>query len=174
MNNAAPAGMTEPVTARAGDRFARSKPPYRLALTVQYAAVNDGLPTRSQLRTWVKAALQRDADVTVRLVDAEEARTLNRQYRRGDRATNVLSFAYPETDPFSGDIVLCVPVIEREAREQRKNPQAHYAHLVVHGMLHLQGYDHEAAANARDMEVLETEIVTGLGYADPYKSKDDG
>jgi len=162
------------VTARAGGRFARSKPRYRLALTVQYAAENDGLPTRSQLRTWVKAALQRDADVTVRLVGAAEARTLNRQYRGRDQATNVLSFAYPETDPLSGDIALCVPVVEREAREQHKNPQAHYAHLVVHGMLHLQGHDHEGAADARDMEVLETEIVTCLGYADPYESKDEG
>ena len=162
------------MTARAGGRFARSKPRYRLALTVQYAAENDGLPTRSQLRTWVNAALQRDADVTVRLVGAEEARTLNRQYRGRDQSTNVLSFAYPETDPLSGDIALCVPVVEREAREQHKNPQAHYAHLVVHGMLHLQGHDHEGAADARDMEVLETEIVTCLGYADPYESKDEG
>ena len=160
--------------ARAGGRFARSKPRSRLALTVQYGAANDGLPTRSQLRAWVKAALQRDADVTVRLVGAAEARTLNRQYRGRDQATNVLSFAYPETDPLSGDIALCVPVVEREAREQHKNPQAHYAHLVVHGMLHLQGHDHEGAADARDMEVLETEIVTCLGYADPYESKDEG
>jgi probable rRNA maturation factor len=159
--------------ARAGGRFARSKPRYRLALTVQYAAENDGLPTRSQLRTWVKTALQRDADVTVRLVGAEEGRTLNRQYRGKDHATNVLTFAYPETDPLSGDIALCVPVVEREAREQRKNLEAHYAHLAVHGMLHLQGYDHEKAEDARVMETLETEIVTGLGYADPYKSKDE-
>jgi probable rRNA maturation factor len=74
----------------------------------------------------------------------------------------------------SGDIALCVPVVEREAREQYKNPQAHYAHLVVHGVLHLHGYDHEKAADARVMETLETEIVTALGYADPYKSKDEG
>jgi probable rRNA maturation factor len=160
--------------ARAGGRFVRSKPRYRLALTVQYAAENDGLPTRIQLRAWVKAALQRDADVTVRLVGAEEGRALNRQYRGRDHATNVLTFAYPDTDPLSGDIVLCVPVVEREAREQRKIPQTHYAHLVVHGILHLQGYDHEKAADARFMETLETEIVTGLGYADPYKNKDEG
>jgi probable rRNA maturation factor len=160
--------------ARAGGRFARSKPRYRLALTVQYTAENDGLPTRSQVRAWAKAALQRDADVTVRLVGAEEGRMLNRQYRGRDHATNVLTFAYSETDPLSGDIALCVPVVERETREQHKNPEAHYAHLVVHGMLHLQGYDHEKAADARVMETLETEIVTGLGYADPYKSKDEG
>ena len=160
--------------ARVGGRVARSKPRYRLALTVQYASENDGLPTRSRLRTWVKAALQCDADVTVRLVDAEEGRTLNRQYRGRDQATNVLTFAYPDTDPLSGDIALCVPVVERETRDQRKNPQAHYAHLVVHGTLHLQGYDHEKAADARVMETLETEIVTGLGYADPYKQTGNG
>jgi probable rRNA maturation factor len=141
---------------------------------VQYAAENDGLPKRSQLRTWVKAALQCDAVVTVRLVDAKEGLALNHQYRGRHHATNVLTFAYPESDPLSGDIALCVPVVEREAREQHKNREAHYAHLVVHGMLHLQGYDHEKPADARLMETLETEIVTGLGYADPYKSKDEG
>jgi probable rRNA maturation factor len=160
--------------ARAGGRFARSKPRSRLALTVQYAAANDGLPTRSHLRAWVKAALQHNADITVRLVAAEEGRMLNRQYRGKDHATNVLTFAYPDTDPLAGDIALCVPVVEREAREQHKNPQAHYAHLVVHGMLHLQGYDHEKAADARVMETLETEIVTGLGYADPYMQTGNG
>jgi probable rRNA maturation factor len=160
--------------ARAGGRYTRSKPRYGLALTVQYAAENDGLPTRSQVRAWVKAALQRDADVTVRLVGAEEGRTLNRQYRGRYHATNVLTFAYPESDPLSGDIALCVPVVKREAREQHKNPEAHYAHLVVHGMLHLQGYDHEKPADARLMETLETEIVTGLGYADPYKQTGNG
>ena len=154
--------------ARAGGRFARSKPRCRLALTVQYAAANDGLPTRSQLRAWVKAALEHDADVTVRLVAAEEGRTLNRQYRGRDHATNVLSFAYPETDPLSGDIALCVPVVEREAREQHKNPQAHYAHLVVHGMLHLQGYDHEKKRDAEKMEARETALMLKLRYPAPY------
>jgi probable rRNA maturation factor len=173
MNSTAPAGKADPAMARAGGRFVPSKSRHRLALTVQYAAENDGLPTRSQLRAWVKSALQRDANVTVRLVGAEEGRTLNRQYRGRDYATNVLTFAYPETDSLSGDIALCVPVVACEAREQHKNPQAHYAHLVVHGMLHLQGYDHEKATDARVMETLETEIVTGLGYADPYKSNDE-
>jgi probable rRNA maturation factor len=132
------------------------------------------VPTRSQLRAWAKAALRRDAMVTVRLVNAEEGRALNRQYRGRDHSTNVLTFVYPETDPLSGDIALCIPVVEREAREQHKNPQAHYAHLLVHGMLHMQGFDHEDAADARAMEGLETEILTRLGYADPYKSKDEG
>jgi probable rRNA maturation factor len=132
------------------------------------------VPTRSQLRAWATAALRRDAMVTVRLVSAEEGRALNRQYCGRDHSTNVLTFVYPETDPLSGDIALCIPVVEREAREQHKNPQAHYAHLLVHGMLHMQGFDHEHAADARAMEGLETEILTRLGYADPYKSKDEG
>jgi probable rRNA maturation factor len=160
--------------ARASGRVARFKRRYRLELTVQYAVENDGLPTRSQLRTWVKAALHCDSDVTVRLVGADEGRALNRQHRGSDHATNVLTFAYPETNPLSGDIALCVPVVAREARRQRKDPQAHYAHLVVHGVLHLQGYDHEKAADARVMEMVETEIVTSLGYADPYKQTGNG
>ena len=160
--------------ARAAGRPARSRSRCKLALTVQYAVEKDGLPTRSQLRAWAKSALLRDADVTVRLVDAEEGRALNCQYRGRDGATNVLTFSYDGSGPLSGDIALCVPVVEREAREQHKNPQAHYAHLVVHGMLHLQGYDHQKAADARVMEALEAEIVTGLGYADPYKNKDEG
>ncbi len=159
--------------ARARGRVTRSQPRYRLELTVQYAAEHDGVPTCSQLRAWAKAALQRDAIVTVRLVGAEEGRALNRRYRGRDRSTNVLTFVYPETDPLSGDIALCIPVVEREAREQHKNPQAHYAHLLVHGMLHMQGFGHQHAADARAMEGLETEIVTGLGYADPYKNSDE-
>ena len=174
MNSTVPAGKTDPAMARAGGRVARSKRRYRLAFTVQYGVENDGLPTRSQLRTWVKAALQCDSDVTVRLVGAEEGRALNRQHRGKDHATNVLTFAYPETDPLSGDIALCVPLVAREARRQHKDLHAHCAHLVVHGVLHLQGYDHEKAAGARLMEAVETEIVTSLGYADPYKSKDEG
>jgi probable rRNA maturation factor len=174
MNSTAPAGKADPAMARAGGRLARSRIRSRLALTVQYAVEKDGLPTRSQLRAWAKSALLRDADVTVRLVDADEGRTLNRQYRGRDGATNVLTFAYGGSGSLSGDIALCVPVVEREAREQHKNPQAHYAHLVVHGMLHLQGYDHQNAADARVMEALEAEIVTGLGYADPYRQTGNG
>jgi probable rRNA maturation factor len=154
-------------------RVASSKPGCKLALTVQYAVEPRELPTAIQLRTWANAALRRDAVVTVRLVGAAEGRALNRQYRGRDQTTNVLTFVYPETDPLSGDIALCIPVVEREAREQSKNLRAHYAHLVVHGMLHMQGFDHESAAAARRMEGLETEIVTGLGYADPHKSKDE-
>jgi probable rRNA maturation factor len=174
MNSAVPAGKADPAMASASGPLARPRSRCRLALTVQYALEKDGLPTRSQLRAWAKSALLRDVMVTVRLVDAGEGRMLNRQYRGRDGATNVLTFTYDGTGPLSGDIALCVPVIEREAREQHKNLQAHYAHLVVHGMLHLQGYGHEKAADARVMEALEAEIVTGLGYADPYKQMGNG
>lgn len=115
------------------------------------------------------AALLDDARVTLRFVGAREARTLNRNFRGRDYATNVLSFAYPEFEPLAGDIVLCVPVIAKEASVQHKPLDAHYAHLVVHGMLHLQGFDHESDKEAMAMETRETEIVIGLGYADPYR-----
>ncbi len=126
------------------------------------------MPTRPRLRTWAKAALIDDARVTLRFVGAREGRALNRDFRGRDYATNVLSFAYREFKPLAGDIVLCAPVIAKEARAQHKSIDAHYAHLVVHGMLHLQGFDHEDNAEAAAMEARETEIVTGLGYADPY------
>jgi probable rRNA maturation factor len=148
----------------------RRKSPRRLALSVQYGVAPRGLPSRGRLRTWAKAALGRDAAVTLRLVGTAEGRRLNRQYRGRDYATNVLTFVYDDTRPLSGDIVLCVPKIAREAREQGKTLEAHYAHLVVHGMLHLQGYDHEKARDARVMESLESAVVTSLRYADPYKS----
>jgi probable rRNA maturation factor len=139
-----------------------------LRLSVQYAVPEDGLPSRARLRRWALAALGRDAQVTLRLVGAREARALNRRFRGRDYATNVLTFAYDDTTPLSGDIVLCAPVVEREAREQRKARDAHLAHLVVHGMLHLQGHDHERDREAVAMERLETRIVTRLGYPDPY------
>ncbi|MEO8004969.1 MAG: rRNA maturation RNase YbeY, partial [Betaproteobacteria bacterium] len=108
-----------------------------------------------------------DARVTLRFVGAREGRLLNRDYRGRDYATNVLSFAYREFEPLAGDIVLCAPVIAKEARAQHKPLEAHYAHLVVHGMLHLQGFDHENNDEAKTMEAREKEIVIGLGYADP-------
>jgi probable rRNA maturation factor len=112
-----------------------------------------------------------DAQVTLRLVGGREGRALNRAYRGKDHATNVLTFAYPDIEPLSGDIVLCAPVIAKEARVQRKSIDAHYAHLVVHGMLHLQGYDHDSSSDAGAMEALEAEIIVNLGYADPYKNR---
>jgi probable rRNA maturation factor len=109
------------------------------------------------------------AEVTVRFVDAGRGAGLNRDYRGKDYATNVLSFPYAAGTTLSGDLVLCLPVLEREAREQGKPPEAHCAHLIVHGMLHLQGYDHEAGrADAERMEALGAEILADLGYPDPY------
>jgi probable rRNA maturation factor len=138
---------------------------------VQYAVAPEGLPGRSRLRAWAKAALERDATVTLRLVGTAEGRRLNREFRGRDYATNVLTFVYDDTRPLSGDIVLCAPRIAREAREQGKALDAHYAHLVVHGMLHLQGYDHENERDARVMESRESAVVTRLRYADPYETR---
>ena len=140
-----------------------------LRLTVQYAAGQDGAPTRPQLRRWVRAACSTAAEVTLRLVDSEEGRSLNRDYRGKDYATNVLSFAYEDGDRVCGDLVLCLPVAVAEARQQEKSPEAHFAHLIVHGMLHLQGYDHETGdADAERMEAVERDILNTLGYPDPY------
>lgn len=129
-----------------------------------------GVPRRPQVLAWLKPALFAEAVLTVRFVDEPEGRTLNRTYRGKDYATNVLTFAYAEheDDPVSGDIVLCCPVVEREAVEQGKPLEAHYAHLIVHGALHAQGYDHEDDTEAREMEALETDILATLGYPDPY------
>jgi probable rRNA maturation factor len=140
----------------------------RLSLSVQYAADDAGMPARGLLRKWASAALERDAQVTLRFVGENEGRELNRSYRGKDYATNVLSFSYEAGRMTRGDIVLCATVISREAREQRKSPGAHYAHLTVHGILHLRGYEHETAAAARVMERHERRILRGLGYPDPY------
>ncbi|HKA39692.1 MAG TPA: rRNA maturation RNase YbeY [Burkholderiales bacterium] len=135
---------------------------------MQYATSRRGLPSRAQLRRWARAALERSARVTVRLVGAGEARALNRSFRGRNYATNVLTFVMRERPRLEGDLALCAPVIAREARAQRKSAAAHYAHLVVHGVLHLQGYDHESGTDARAMERRESSIVIRLGYADPY------
>ncbi|MBE0625420.1 MAG: rRNA maturation RNase YbeY [Burkholderiales bacterium] len=140
-----------------------------LELTVQMAVSASGLPTKAQLRRWLAAALARSAAITVRFVGAVEGRALNRAYRDRDCATNVLSFGYDAGDDrIEGDIVLCAPVLRREARAQGKALQAHVAHLAVHGALHLQGYDHEQARAAARMEALEKKILAKLGFADPY------
>ncbi|HEY5899135.1 MAG TPA: rRNA maturation RNase YbeY [Burkholderiales bacterium] len=130
---------------------------------MQYAVPRRGVPAAAALRKWARSAAPAGA-LTLRVVGAREGRRLNRRFRRRDYATNVLSFAYGQ----QGDIVLCHPVIAREARAQRKALRAHYAHLVVHGVLHLHGYDHHAAASARKMEALEIRILRRLGLADPY------
>lgn len=148
----------------------------RLGLHVQYALSDrNDLPQRQALRRWVAAALMQDAEVTLRFVEEAEGRRLNRDYRGKDYATNVLTFTYDtppglpdQASPLSGDIVLCVPVVAREAAEQGKPCEAHYAHLVVHGLLHLQGYDHEDEREAIAMEAVESFILRRLGYPDPY------
>ncbi|MBI5923629.1 MAG: rRNA maturation RNase YbeY [Betaproteobacteria bacterium] len=144
------------------------KPTHNLSLSVQYACEDAVLPSRSQLRRWVSAALSCDAVVTIRFVDAVEGRLLNGRYRGKDLPTNVLSFPYEPPPRLAGDLVLCVPTVMQEARRQEKTAQSHFAHLVVHGMLHLQGYAHEADAEAALMETRESEILARLGVANPY------
>ena len=147
-----------------------------LAVEVQIAAADASLPSQRQLSDWALAAWQeegvRDAEVVVRVTDEAESRRLNHEFRGRDNATNVLSFPFdpvPETDlNHVGDLVICAPVVVREAVEQGKQADAHWAHMVVHGMLHLQGYDHETDEQAAEMETLETQVLTGLGYPAPY------
>jgi probable rRNA maturation factor len=152
-----------------------TKGPIRLDVSVGYALPRAGLPAAVSFRRWVAAALAgriREADLAIRLVDAKEGRALNRHYRGKDYATNVLSFPaeLPEGVklPLLGDLVLCAPVVAREAREQKKTLAAHYAHLTVHGTLHLLGWNHEDSREAECMEALEREILASLGIADPY------
>jgi probable rRNA maturation factor len=140
----------------------------KLMLTVQYASNAPNLPTQAEFRKWAKRALDVDAEITIRVVDEAEGRSLNRDYRDKDYATNVLTFTLAEEPHLMGDIVLCAPVILREGREQNKSIDAHFAHLTVHGILHLHGYDHENDEKAELMETLESKIVTKLGYPDPY------
>ena len=142
----------------------------KLLITVQYASNMPDLPTQAEFRKWAKSALNVDAEITLRLVDETEGRTLNRDYRSKNYATNVLTFPLAEEPHLMGDIVLCAPVVLCEAKEQNKTTGAHFAHLTVHGILHLRGYDHETEAQAELMETLETKIVAKLGYADPYHS----
>ena len=141
-----------------------------LRLAVQGLARFAGLPARATLARWIRLALERDAEITLRFVGAAEGRRLNHDYRGRDYATNVLTFGYATTPAIQADIVLCVPVIRREAREQRKHYRDHLAHLVVHGVLHAHGYDHDHAARARTMEGLEAAILARLGLPDPYRA----
>jgi probable rRNA maturation factor len=148
-----------------------------LGLAAQYAT-RRACPDRSQLRRWTRAALDagaverpaaaRVARLVVRFVDRSEARALNRRFRGRDHASNVLTFAYDDREALHADIVLCAPVIETEARAQHKQPRDHYAHLVIHGVLHALGYDHQRARDARRMESLETQILARFRVADPY------
>ena len=139
-----------------------------LDLTIQRASRAAHVPSDNRLRKWASAAASGAATVTVRYVGEAECRRLNREYRGKDYATNVLSFVY-EAKPLAGDIVICAPVVAREAREQGKPLEAHHAHLLVHGMLHLQGFDHEKENDAKRMESRERTVLAKLGFPDPYK-----
>ena len=140
----------------------------RLSLSVQYAVAATAWPAAAALRRWARAALVRDAAVTVRFVGAREGHTLNAVFRGKDYATNVLTFVYDEAAPLAGDIVVCAPVVRREAKAEGKTLADHCAHLVVHGMLHLQGLDHDTPRAARSMEARERAILAALGVPDPY------
>jgi len=141
---------------------------HQLSLSVQYASNAKKLPTRQQFRRWVKAALEQDVQMALRIVNETEGRALNLGYRGKDYATNVLTFVYDDTLPLYGDVVICAPVVAREAREQGKDLLAHYAHLTLHAALHLQGYDHEKKREAEEMEARETALMLKLRYPAPY------
>jgi probable rRNA maturation factor len=149
----------------------------QLALAVGYAVPRAGLPSAASFRRWAEAALRgakrrKPAELAIRIVDLDEGRALNRDYRNKDYATNVLSFPAELPPgvalPLIGDLAICAPVVLREAVEQGKRPRDHWAHLTIHGMLHLLGYDHIDEGEAEVMEALETRILAGLGIADPY------
>ena len=145
--------------------------PRALRLNIQNATRSSTIPATPQFRKWIRAALQAGASITVRLVGLREGRELNRAYRGKDYATNVLTFVLHDAPPFEGDVALCVPVVTREARMQRKALTAHYAHLTVHAVLHLQGYQHNDEGGAARMEKLEKRILKRLGYPDPYATQ---
>ena len=147
-----------------------------VAVEVQLALRDTDVPDTDRIGDWVRAAWlapEQDAEVVVRVTDEAESRQLNHDYRGKDRPTNVLSFPFGPPPPgidlrLVGDLLICAPVVAREARQQGKSTEAHWAHMVVHGMLHLQGYDHQTDEQAGSMELLETEILAGLGYPAPY------
>ena len=146
----------------------------QLTLSLQFgkfpeAAAHRAVLTRHRVVRWIRHALEADAEITVRIVGSDEGQALNRDYRGKDYATNVLTFDYTQAPVVTADLVLCAPVVEREAQAQGKSLEAHYAHLLVHGTLHAQGHDHETGEeDAQQMEALETRVLHGLGYADPY------
>lgn len=137
--------------------------------TFDNEAAHRALLTEAKVTQWIQHALAVDAEMAVRIVGIEEGQALNLQYRKKDYATNVLTFNYQYEPSVQADLVICGPVIEREAQEQNKTLQEHYAHMIVHGTLHAQGWDHETSeADADEMEAYETEIMEELGFADPY------
>ncbi|QRY81251.1 rRNA maturation RNase YbeY [Pseudomonas sp. PDNC002] len=152
-----------------------------LELDLQVASEAAGLPSEAEFRTWCELALrqrQNDSELTIRLVDEPEGRELNKTWRHKDYATNVLSFPADVPDelldiPLLGDLVICAPVVTREAAEQGKSAEAHWAHLVIHGCLHLLGYDHIDDVEAEEMESLERELLAELGHPDPYAADEE-
>ena len=146
------------------------RPPLRLSLQMPDARHRALLPRHCVAR-WVRAALQAPAEIAVRIVDEEEGLRLNREFRGQDHATNVLTFDYAHEPVVCADLVLCAPVVEREARAAGIPVQDHYAHLLVHGALHAQGHDHPTAAQARAMEALESAVMISLGLPDPWRSR---
>ena len=145
-----------------------ARPTLQLSLQFADARHRAHLPRHKVIR-WMRAALEAPAEITVRIVDAEEGQSLNRDYRQKDYATNVLTFDYAHEPVVVADLILCAPVVEREARDEGKTLEAHYAHLLVHGTLHAQGYDHEAEDEAEVMEARESEVMRALGFDDPYR-----
>ena len=146
---------------------------HTLTLSLQFGKLQDAdlhraaLP-RHKVARWLRHALASDAEITVRIVDAPEGQELNREYRKKDYATNVLTFDYALGPVVTADLVLCAPVVEKEAKDQGKTLQAHYAHLIVHGALHAQGWDHELDEDAQVMELRESEVMARLGFENPY------
>ena len=145
----------------------------QVKLSLQIASELANLPTKAQFKKWAKNTIRVDTEVAIRLVDEDEGRALNSTYRGKDYATNVLTFPLTETPHLMGDIIICAPVVMAEAAAQNKSLVAHYAHLTVHGVLHLHGYDHEIEAQAELMESLEITILQKLGYANPYLITED-
>lgn len=140
----------------------------QLDFSLQVATDATNVPSLSQFKRWIRASLRVDTSLTIRIVDADEGRQLNASYRGKDYATNVLTFPLAEEPYLMGDIVICAPVIAREAQEQGKPLLAHYAHMTVHGVLHMHGYDHEVEAQAALMEAMEIAILHKLGFPNPY------
>ena len=145
----------------------------QLTLSLQFGKLPDAtlhraaLP-RHKVARWIRAALQSEAEITVRIVDSAEGQALNRDYRQKDYATNVLTFDYTQEPIVTADLVLCAPVVAAEAKDQEKTLEEHYAHLLVHGALHAQGWDHDEDEDAKVMELRESEIMTRLGFPNPY------
>jgi probable rRNA maturation factor len=146
---------------------------HALTLSLQFGKLEDAalhraaLP-RHKVARWLRNALASEAEITVRIVDAQEGQKLNREYRKKDYATNVLTFDYALEPVVTADLVLCAPVVAQEAKDQGKTLQAHYAHLIVHGALHAQGWDHELDEDAQVMELRESEVMARLGFENPY------